>query len=126
MANTKIKFLPVMAALLLTTFACNAVSPQPEPTVIPTIQVISSPTPQKTNLPASEANVPRISAADAKAAIDRGEAIIVDVRSVEAFTIEHIAGAPRSPEEKGIFPHDPEDESKSGLRRAPPAQGRPR
>jgi 3-mercaptopyruvate sulfurtransferase SseA len=93
MKNTKIKFLSVMAALLLTTFACNAVSAQPEPTAIPTTQVISSPTPQKTNLPASEANVPRISAVDAKAAFDSGEAIIVDVRSVEAFAIEHIAGA---------------------------------
>jgi predicted sulfurtransferase len=93
MANTKIKFLPFMAALLLTTFACNAVSPQQEPTAIPTTQVIFSPIPQKTNPPASEANVPRISAVDAKVAFDSGEAIIVDVRSVEAFTIEHIAGA---------------------------------
>jgi predicted sulfurtransferase len=93
MANTKIKFLPFMAALLITTFACNAVSPQQEPTAIPTTQVIFSPIPQKTNPPASEANVPRISAVDAKAAFDSGEAIIVDVRSVEAFTIEHIAGA---------------------------------
>lgn len=43
--------------------------------------------------PLSEAEIPRVSAEDAKAAVDRGEAIIMDVRSSDAYAASHIAGA---------------------------------
>lgn len=52
------------------------------------------------SIPLTEADVPRISAADAKAALDRGEAVIVDVRSVDSFAAGHIAGAVSIPLEK--------------------------
>lgn len=39
------------------------------------------------------ADAPRISAADAKKAVDAGKAVIVDVRSEEAFNLEHPKGS---------------------------------
>jgi hypothetical protein len=45
------------------------------------------------NLPITEAGVPRVSVEKAKAAFDAGEAIIVDVRTAEAYAAEHVAGA---------------------------------
>ena len=37
--------------------------------------------------------MPRVSVEDAKLALDNGEAVIVDVRSSEAYAEVHIAGA---------------------------------
>jgi rhodanese-related sulfurtransferase len=37
--------------------------------------------------------VPRISVSDAKAALDSGQAILVDVRSADAYASGHAAGA---------------------------------
>lgn len=51
-------------------------------------------------IPLTEADVPRISAEDARAAVERGEAVIVDVRSVESFAAGHIQGAVSIPLEK--------------------------
>ncbi|MCC7117404.1 MAG: rhodanese-like domain-containing protein [Anaerolineales bacterium] len=45
------------------------------------------------SLEAAEAQVPRIKVEDAKAAVDAGQAVIVDVRSVEAYQAEHARGA---------------------------------
>jgi 3-mercaptopyruvate sulfurtransferase SseA len=45
------------------------------------------------DLPQTEADVPRISVEDAKAALDGGGAIIVDVRSAESYAAGHAAGA---------------------------------
>jgi predicted sulfurtransferase len=44
-------------------------------------------------LPLTEAEVPRVSVEDAKAALDSGEAVIVDVRSDAAYEASHVAGA---------------------------------
>lgn len=41
----------------------------------------------------TDADVSRLSPADAKAAIDSGEAVLVDVRSAGSFELEHAAGA---------------------------------
>lgn len=41
----------------------------------------------------AEADVPRINVQDAKAAVDQGEAVIVDSRPDDAYRMEHIAGA---------------------------------
>ena len=41
----------------------------------------------------AEADVPRINVQDAKAAVDRDEAVIVDSRPEDAYKTEHIAGA---------------------------------
>lgn len=43
--------------------------------------------------PLTEAEVPRVSVEDARAALDSGEAVIVDVRSEAAYETSHVAGA---------------------------------
>jgi predicted sulfurtransferase len=45
------------------------------------------------NIPRTEANVPRISVSEAKAALDSGSVVIVDVRSAQSYTASHAAGA---------------------------------
>jgi 3-mercaptopyruvate sulfurtransferase SseA len=77
--------------LLLATSACNAALPQADPTTAPTMQAIA--TLPKTALPLTEADVPRVTVEEAKAALDNGEAVIVDVRSVNSYAAGHVAGA---------------------------------
>ena len=70
--------------------------PQTESTSVPTIRAISTLPPQtqgQTNLPLTEADVPRVPVDEAKLAFDNGEAVIVDVRSAEAYAAGHAAGA---------------------------------
>ncbi len=77
--------------------------PHIEPTALPTQIVealptaISTPfdtqTPPSPRLPATEAEVPRVTPERAKAAFDSGKAIIVDVRSAQAYAASHITGA---------------------------------
>ncbi len=84
--------------LLLAVMACNAILPQTEPTSLPPAPTQSvvftlAPLPTQSNLPLSEAEVPRVSVEEAKIALDSGEAIIVDVRSPEAYAEVHVAGS---------------------------------
>ncbi len=44
-------------------------------------------------IPQTEADVPRVTVEEAKAALENGEAIIVDVRSAEAYAAGHATGA---------------------------------
>ena len=86
-----------LSVALLTVLACNAILPQNEPdapisTQAPIFTLEPRPT-ANSRLPESEAAVPRVTAEEAKAALDRGEAIIVDVRGPEAYAEVHIAGA---------------------------------
>ena len=92
MDNKKIEFLPIIAILIFVTLACNSVLPQAEPTQ-PVISTLELPQGQDNNLPQTEAGVPRVTVEDAKAALDSGEAIIVDVRSPDAFAEDHVTGA---------------------------------
>jgi len=84
-----------ISILILATLACNASVPTitAEPTA--TMVVIVEPTspPQQAGLPATEAEVPRASIEEARVAIDSGAAIIVDVRSADAYALGHIEGA---------------------------------
>jgi 3-mercaptopyruvate sulfurtransferase SseA len=45
------------------------------------------------SVPLIEAEVPRVSVQEAKAALESGTGVIVDVRSTEAFESSHIVGA---------------------------------
>jgi len=77
--------------LVLAALACSAVLPQTEITAVPT-----QPTTQNSDtlqIPQTEDQVPRIRVKQAKAAFDAGQAIIVDVRSAEAYDAAHIVGA---------------------------------
>ena len=76
----------VIPILLLALSACGA---PPAPTA--TVEVVATPTAAK--IPLTEAEVPRISLEQAKAAIESGAAIVVDVRSQDAFNASHIPGA---------------------------------
>ena len=44
-------------------------------------------------LPRTEAEIPRVSVEEAKAALDSGAAVIVDVRTSGAYETSHIKGA---------------------------------
>lgn len=77
--------------LVLAALACSAVLPQAETTAVPTQPVAqNSNTPQ---IPQTEDQAPRIRVKEAKAAFDAGQAIIVDVRSAEAYAAAHVVGA---------------------------------
>ncbi|MCZ2127967.1 MAG: rhodanese-like domain-containing protein [Anaerolineales bacterium] len=84
------------AIFFLTTLACNAIASPQTPPQADSIQTPISPS----NLPRSEADVPRISLADAKAAYDSASALFVDTRGAEAYVRRHIRGALSIPLEK--------------------------
>ena len=93
--------------LVLASLACNAALPQTEPTSVPTslpTQVATPtlgpaqptqlvPTQPPANLPQTDAQVSRVPPDQAKAALDGGDAIIVDVRGPDAYAQKHITGA---------------------------------
>ena len=86
---SRTKLIPAIFILLLILSACGAlVSSEAEP--MPTTVVDVIPT---VKIPLSEAEVPRVTLEDAKTAFDNGTAIIVDVRSKDAYKASHIPGA---------------------------------
>lgn len=90
----KTKFVLPLLILILASLACNAVLPQAEPTTIPLQTQPQPDLPSQDSLPPlTEDQVPRISVSDAKAAVDSGAAILVDVRSADAYAEGHAAGA---------------------------------
>lgn len=82
----KTKIILAVFFLLLTTIACSSAS-----TPLPPL------TPTAGNSLLTEADVPRITAEHAKAAVENSAAIIVDVRSMEEYNRSHIAGAVNIP-----------------------------
>ena len=86
----KRNLLVAFSILVLAMLACNASLPQTGPTTLPT-----QPQAQNNNsqIPQTEAEVPRIAVEQAKAAFDSGQAIIVDVRSADSYAAGHAAGA---------------------------------
>ena len=87
MTNRK-KITSVLALSLLMMFvqACNLVLPSTKPTAASTSQPIPG-------ADQTQVALPRITPQDAKAALESGQAIIVDVRGTEAFLAGHIPGA---------------------------------
>ena len=104
---SKINLVLSLTVLLVATLACNYVPPQAAPAIVPTpvSTLVSTPVlipttiieptavPTRNVLPRDEAAVPRVPVDQAKAALDSGAAIIVDVRSAQAYTAKHIKGA---------------------------------
>jgi 3-mercaptopyruvate sulfurtransferase SseA len=85
---------PILFAVLvivLTTLACNALSPQaaPNPTQIIETQLTES----AGDFPLTEADVPRVTIEEAKAALESGAAVVVDVRHPSQYEESHVAGA---------------------------------
>ena len=97
---TRFKILLLNVTLILVLSACSPslASPTIASTLLPTQQptaeakTITVPAPTQM-LPASDADVPRVSVTDAKAAFDKGQAIIIDVRTKAAYEASHIKGA---------------------------------
>ena len=102
----KIKSIAVtLFLLILAVTACNTSTPTPELDITltvaptqeqiptPTVTVILTPTQIPNRLPLTDAEVPRVTVENAKAAFDNGKAIIVDVRSQQSFDVSHIVGA---------------------------------
>lgn len=84
------KRLLILFILCLVLFACSA--PKAESPLAPTQAIEPVFTQPPAKLPLTEAEVPRVSVEDAKAALESGEAIIVDVRSDAAYEASHVAG----------------------------------
>lgn len=80
----RVKILLAISFLLLFTLSCSALLPLTDTNEQP---------PSIAELPATEADVPRVTVEDAKAAFDSGEAIIVDVRSPASYETAHAGGA---------------------------------
>jgi len=99
----KPKILLAVSMLLLASLACNTLLPTAEPPgtatafVEPTstMVVIIEPTVpvEEPDLPATEAEVPRVSLEQALTAYSAGAAVFVDVRAPQSYQISHIPGA---------------------------------
>jgi rhodanese-like protein len=99
----KIKVVLALSIIILTTSACNAVTPTAElstPTAIiaatqtqPSRTATSSQKPPQVNLPLTADQVARVSLEEAKTAFDSQSAIFVDTRSKQAWEAGHIKGA---------------------------------
>jgi hypothetical protein len=63
------------------------------PTTLPTAAIEATSVAPSNGLHQTEADVPRVSVEDAVAAIQSGEAVVVDVRSAQAYQASHIPGA---------------------------------
>jgi 3-mercaptopyruvate sulfurtransferase SseA len=99
MLKRKTNILFAVTILAFAVQACSASAPTTGPTIAPTQKLVATQiiepvsTQPQVNLPESEAAVPRVSVEEAKAAFDSGAAIIVDVRSAEAYAASHVPGA---------------------------------
>ena len=93
MPNKNIRILLAFAVLTLTALACTALLPLPNSDAEPTQILEPGITQSQDGIPQTEDAVPRVTVEQAKAAVDAGAAVIVDVRSQEAYETSHIAGA---------------------------------
>ena len=85
---TKIRFVLAISVLFLLIAACSSFQSSDSVDELP-----QNAPPADFILPLTEAEVPRVTVEEAKAALDNGTAIIVDVRSGQAYDLSHIPGA---------------------------------
>jgi 3-mercaptopyruvate sulfurtransferase SseA len=90
MSKTKFILYVALFTMLLVS-ACSVQAPQVTST--PAAQQIGEPEFTPVGVPLTDADVPRVSIEEAKAALESGAAVIVDVRSPDAFASSHVAGA---------------------------------
>lgn len=83
----------VLSVLLLSALACNYILPTQQPTMPPMTVIVEPTNPPQKNVLQSEEEVPRIPVEVALTALQSGAAVIVDVRSKQAYDASHIAGA---------------------------------
>jgi len=92
-SNRTTKILLALSVLLFAASACNAQFIGTEPTSAPTQIIEPVFTQSQSDLPLTETEAPRVTVEAAKAALDSGAAVIVDVRDPVAYETSHIAGA---------------------------------
>lgn len=91
--HKKINLLFIIPLICGLAFACSPATAT-EPPSLQTVPVTVEPTSTvSSQVPRTEAEVPRVSVEDTIAAVQSGEAIVVDVRSAQAFQASHIPGA---------------------------------
>jgi hypothetical protein len=99
MVRSKIIYLAAALGLLIASCSTAATPtattvPSPLPTATVIVPVTVEPTlVASSNIPLSDAEVPRVSVEDTAAALKSGEAIVVDVRDPQAYQASHIPGA---------------------------------
>lgn len=89
----KTKIILAISFIILVTLACNALLPLPDSDGEPTQIIEPVFTQSQDGIPQTEDAVPRVTVEEAKAAVDSGAAVIVDVRSREDYEKSRIAGA---------------------------------
>lgn len=82
-----------MAVLTVMIVSCSSATPTDQPEFAPTVILKEDPTASQEGLPRTEGEVPRVSLEETLAAIQSGEAVVVDVRSSQAYQASHIPGA---------------------------------
>jgi 3-mercaptopyruvate sulfurtransferase SseA len=89
------RIFPAMIVLALAALACQTLLPQADPTTPAPLPTQPQPVqqPQGNQPPRTEDQVPRIPVSEAKAALDSGQAILVDVRSAESYAAGRAAGS---------------------------------
>jgi 3-mercaptopyruvate sulfurtransferase SseA len=87
------RILFAILVLVLITLACNMLLPQAAPNSAETQIIESQLTESAGEFPLTEADVPRVTVEEARAALESGEAIIVDVRNPAQYEKSHVAGA---------------------------------
>jgi hypothetical protein len=98
MSSGRIRIIIALLLLAALIASCNFVapteSPKPTETSNPQMTVIVEPTSSSPQVVLrSEAEVPRTPVDQAKAALDSGAVVIVDVRSAQAYEASHVKGA---------------------------------
>jgi len=94
---SKIKLFISLSVLLLAVLACNFIAPTEQPSSLP-LTVIAEPTSSSQNtILQSEDQVPRIPLEKALVGLQSGAAVIVDVRSTQAYDASHVQGAVSMP-----------------------------
>jgi hypothetical protein len=89
----KIKHFLLIVLVIIITSACSAQQTQSAPTSAPTTIIEPGSTQPSGNLPLTEGDVPRLTVEEAKAALESGAAVIVDVRDPAQYEKSHVAGA---------------------------------
>ena len=82
-----------LSVLLLSALACNYIAPTAQPTMPPMTVIVEPTFPAQDDVLQSEDDVPRVPVEVALTGLQSGAAVIVDVRSKEAYDLSHIAGA---------------------------------
>jgi 3-mercaptopyruvate sulfurtransferase SseA len=89
----RIKQILFIVSIIIVFSACNAQQIPSAPASAPTTMVEPGITQPSDNLPRTEAEVPRVTVEEARAALESGAAVIVDVRDPARYMQSHVAGA---------------------------------